>query len=145
MNLDEIQQNWKKDCSINELDLSRESLKIPHLHSKYIDLLVGAKRQVSRAGHDLARMQHVKSKYYKGELTKAELEGYELIPYQFNKPLKSEMEAILDADEDCIKIKENIEGLGIMIYFLESVMKSIQSRSFDIKNSIEWGKFQAGN
>jgi len=145
MNLEELQQEWKIDTKINELDLSRESLKTPHLHSKYIDHLVGAKRRLSRAKHDLARMAAFKVKYWSGHLTKEELIEYELPQYQYTKPLKSEVEGKLLADEDYIKILDNIEGLEIMIGFLESVMKSIFARSFDIKNSIEWGKFQAGN
>lgn len=145
MNLEELKQSWKSDTKINELDLSRESLKTPHLHSKYLDLLIDAKRRTSKTRHDLARMQQFKGRYYRGELSKDELKEYGLPQYQFNAPLKSQMESVLDADEDCIKIKENIEELETMVYMLEAIMKSIYSRSFDIKNSIEFTKFQAGN
>lgn len=145
MNLDSLKDEWKKDTVINQLDLSRESLKTPHVHSKYVDLLVDAKRKVSRKRHDLARMQQFKTRYFNGLLTKEELKEYDLPQYQYSKPLKSEMQNMLDADEDCIKIKEEIEECELIVFFLENVMKSIYSRSFDIKNSIEFSKFQAGN
>lgn len=145
MSLDEIKAEWKKDTVINEHDLSRESLKSPHIHSKYIDMLVDAKRKVSRKKHDLARMQQFKTRYFSGLLTKDELIEYNLPQYQYSKPLKSDMAGVLDADEDCIKIKEEIEECELIVFFLDNVMKSIYSRSFDIKNSIEFSKFQAGN
>lgn len=144
MNLEEMKREWKVDANINELDLTRESLKVPKLHSKYIDMYVDSKRKFSRKKHDLARMQQFKARYYRGELSKAELTEYGLPQYQLNKPLNSQMDAVLAADEDCIKISEEIDEIELQIIFLEGVMKSIYSRSFDIKNSIEFAKFQAG-
>lgn len=145
MNIEELKKEWQIDTKINELDLSRESLKTPHVHSKYVDMLVDAKRKVSRKRHDLARMQQFKTRYFSGLLTKDELVEYDLPQYQFTRPLKGEMQNMLDADEDCIKIKEEIEECELIVFFLENVMKSIYSRSFDIKNSIDFSKFQAGN
>lgn len=145
MNLTELKESWKIDTKINELDLSRESLKSPQLHSKYINLLVDSKRRVSRKRHDLARMQHFKTRYWNGQLSKAELIEYDIPQYQLNSPLKSQLESMFDADEDCIKIKEEIEELELSVFFLENVMKSLYSRSFDIKNSVEWNKHLAGN
>lgn len=144
MNIEELKKEWKRDAQINELDLSREALKVPQLHSKYIDLFTDAKRKFTRKKHDLARMQQFKARYYRGELTKAELVEYNLAQYQLNKVLNSQMEAVLAADEDCIKIAEEIEELEIIVFFLEGVMRSIYSRSFDIKNSIAFSVFQAG-
>lgn len=145
MNIDLLKAEWKDDTKINQLDLSRESLKTPHIHSKYIDLLVDAKRKVSRKNHDLARMHQFKKRYWAGQLSKEELIDYGLPQYQLNAPLKSQVDSMLDADEDCIKIKEEIEECELIVFFLENVMKSIYSRSFDIKNSIDFSKFQAGN
>ena len=143
--LEEFKAEWKKDTVINQLDLSRESLKSASIHSKYIDLLVDSKRRVSRKGHDLARMHQFKKKYWAGHLTKEELIEYGLPQYQLTAPLKSQTDSMLEADEDCIKIKEEVEELELIVFFLENVMKSIYSRSFDIKNSIDFSRFQAGN
>lgn len=143
-NLEQLKEAWKVDVKISELDLSRESLKVPSLHSKYLDLLVDAKRKLSRKRHDLARMHQFKQKYWAGLLTKEELKEYDLPQYQYSKPLKGEVDAKLAGDDDCIAIQEEIEEIELQVFFLESVMKSVHSRSFDIKNSIEFSKFQAG-
>ena len=142
--LTEIKALWKADAVINELDLSKESLRSPMLHSKYLDLLVDAKRKLSSKRRDLIRMQQFKIKYWNGHCTKDELVALDLPQYQFTKPLKGELDDKLSADDDCIQILEHIEELEVIVFTLESIMKAINSRGWDIKNSIEWNKFQAG-
>ena len=38
MKLSEIQSMWKEDCQIDDTKLDIELIKIPNLHSKYLDL-----------------------------------------------------------------------------------------------------------
>lgn len=144
MKIDEIKDMWEEDTIIDETRLAKESLKSPQLHSKYLNLLIDSKIRVAAYKHDLARKQLLKARYWRGELTKAELEENNWPQWQYNKPLKSELENMLDADDDCIKIKNKIEYFEIMIQQLDSIMGSIKSRSFDIKNAIDFVKFQAG-
>lgn len=145
MTLDQLKNEWKTDTKIDQHDLSRESLNGAKLHSKYLDLLIECKREAKRHTHDLARMYQFKQRYWSGLFTKEELKEFNLPQYQFAKPLKAEMDSKLAADEDCISIQESIDECELKIFFLESVMKSVHSRSFDIKNSIDFARFQAGN
>ena len=144
MNLDELKAEWAKDSIIKENDLNREALRTPQLHSKYLELLINAKMKLAKLKHDLARVEQFKIRYWKGELTKEELTEYNLPQWQYNKPLKSELESMLAADEDCILIKNKMDYCEMMIYFLESVMNAIKSRGWDIRNAVEYLKFQAG-
>ena len=142
--IDEIKELWAEDSRIKESELARESLRTPHLHSKYLDMLINAKMKVSAYQHDLARMQQFKTRYYKGELTKEELVEYDLPQWQYNKPLKSEIESILNADADCIKIRQKIDYISLMVFQLENIMQAIKGRPWDIRNSIEFLKYQSG-
>ena len=144
MNIDELKAEWANDSEIRETELTRESLRTPHLHSKYLDLLVNAKMKAAAYRHDLARMQQFKTRYYKGELTKDELTQHNLQQWQYNKPLKSEMEGLLDADADCIKIKQKIDYVDLMVFQLDSIMNAIKGRGWDIRNAIEFLKYQQG-
>ena len=36
MKFEEIQKLWTSDCNIDETELSKESIKIPQLHNKYL-------------------------------------------------------------------------------------------------------------
>ena len=50
----------------------------------------------------------------------------------------------LDTDPDVIKLTDKVEYIDTCITLLEGVMRSLNSRSFDIKNAIEWTKFTNG-
>ena len=54
------------------------------------------------------------------------------------------MDMFLDADEDLAKIKAKIKYFEMILFFLESVLKQISARQYQIKNAIEWEKFRSG-
>jgi hypothetical protein len=145
MNLEFLKEEWSKDCVIDETKITQASLGTAKLHSKYLNILVETKQKITLEKHNLNKIKKLKTRYYKGELTKPELEKYGWDQYQYNKPLKSELNDILDGDDDVIQKKEQIEYLETKLYFLESVLGSLRNRGFDIKNAIEWGKYLLGN
>lgn len=145
MNLDDLKREWEKDSEIDETKLSQASLSIPKLHSKYLNVLVDTKQKLMKRKYDFNSLKKIKIRYYKGELTKQELEEMGWDQWQYNKPLKSELGDILDGDEDIIREKVKIEYLETIIYFLESVLGSIRNRGFDIKNAISWNQYLSGN
>ena len=42
MTLDELKEEWKKDCEIDDIELDKSSLELPRLHAKYSELLTDA-------------------------------------------------------------------------------------------------------
>ena len=50
----------------------------------------------------------------------------------------------MDADERLSEANLKVEYYNVMINYLESILKQISNRTYQIKNSIEWHKFQAG-
>ena len=50
----------------------------------------------------------------------------------------------IDADEKLSEASLKIEYYVVMINYLDSILKQISNRTYQIKNSIEWHKFQAG-
>ena len=54
------------------------------------------------------------------------------------------MEEHLQGDFDLIKKQDRISYYETVVSFLESVLRSIHSRGWDIKNAIEWHKFTNG-
>ena len=80
----ELQSQWKEDCKLDELDLGSESTRTPVLHSKYVTLLSNSKLQLRKAVADLKRLENVKSDYYRGELSKEELDQLGWEPWRKN-------------------------------------------------------------
>jgi hypothetical protein len=50
----------------------------------------------------------------------------------------------MDADERLSKIDLKVRYYDVMLKFLEEVIKMISNRTYQIKNAIEFMKFQAG-
>jgi hypothetical protein len=84
------------------------------------------------------------TKYYNGEMDEDELLGYKLKQYLYKKPLRSEMENILDADESLQLIKEKILYVETMVQACESILKDIGNQYFLLKSLVDYTKFQAG-
>ena len=143
--LKELQDMWQEDCKVDELNLGQESTRIPELHSKYLNHLSTLRLQCRRSQSELFKMRRLKWKYYRGELDQKELNERGWDQYLGNAPLNNQMNEFLDTDEDVIKLTDKLEYLNTCMTLCESVMKSISSRSFDIKNAIEWTKFTNGS
>lgn len=144
MKLNEIQLDWQKDCKINELELGSEAVRVPTLHSKYLSMLSNAKLSLRKSESDYNNMRRVKYRYYRGELSREELEKLNIPQYLGNKPLKNEMDEHLLCDEDLNLLTDKIEYYKTVVYTLEQILRSINSRTWDIKSAIEWNKFTNG-
>lgn len=142
--LDQLQSMWKADCGFDEDNLDKESLRSASLHAKYLDHYVENKLKLAKLNADMANLRRVKSKYYRGEMTKEELQQYGWEQWLYNKPLKSEMDEVLDGDVDICNLKVKVEYIASIMYYLESVLHQIKSRDWQIKNCLEYKKFIVG-
>lgn len=144
MKLTELQEMWAEDCAINEMNLGQESVRTPNLHAKYLNYLSSTRLNLRKAESDYLNMRRRKYKYYRGEMTQQELDDENWIQWQGNKPLKNEMEEFLQIDQDLISLQDKVEYFKTVMYQLEQIIRSLNSRTWDIKNAIEWNKFTNG-
>lgn len=140
----ELQEAWTSDCKIDELNLGSESTKTPELHSKYLNHLTTFKLQLRKYESQMLSLRRIKWRYFRGELSKEELNELGWDQYLGNQPLKNEMQEFLDSDPDIMKIVDKIEYIKACLYQCEFIMKSLSSRTWDIKSAIEWHKFTNG-
>ena len=140
MNLELIENLWDEDSKIDNDELHTESIKVPSLHSKYYkiynNILVLKKGQENK----YKVLRRDKWEYYSG---KASPEVYVEKPFDF-KVLKADLDKYLDADDELIKCISKIDYYDIMLSYLESILKVIQNRTYQIKNAIEWQRFIRG-
>ena len=141
MNLDKIQEMWQKDSVIDPDNLHDESLKIPQLHSKYYTVYNTITLLRERARETYNKVKLERYNYYTG---KAEPEVYAEEPFPYKVREKDAVQRYLDADDRLIKVELKIKYYDSTLKFLEEVIKNISNRTFQIKNAIEWNKFQAG-
>ena len=143
MTLDELQQAWAVDCVIDEQNPDKASAKSPQLHSKYLNELISFKMKLNKIQLDMLELKNAKTKYFRGEMTREELNERGWVQWQY-KTLKSEIESLLDGDSDIQKLYAREAYVKTAIYFLESVIGEIRSRSFHCKNIITWMQFRSG-
>ena len=142
MNLSEIQDQVKRDLRINDLELDIESLRIPRLHTKYLQLLTENSLKLKKVNAELAVLKRNKWIYYTG---KASEDVYkEKGDFPLKLKTKDEERTFIDADEEIQKKKSEVEYYETAVEYLQEIVKQIGQRNFQIKNAIEWRKFEAG-
>ena len=141
MNLEKIQEMWEKDSQIDPDNLHDESLKIPQLHSKYYTLYNTITLLREKARESYAKVRLERYNYYTGKAT-AEVYVEEPFPYKVRE--KDVIQRHLDADDKMNKIDMKIKYYDVMLKFLEEIIRTVSNRTYQIKNAIEWNKFQAG-
>lgn len=140
MNIDEIENLWEKDSIIDPDNLHEESIKIPSLHAKYFKIYNNIILLKKMEENKLKIMRKEKWIYYSG---KADPEVYKENPFD-HKVLKQDMEKYLDADEELLKLISKIDYYNTILNYLDSILKTILNRTYQIKNSIEYMRFTAG-
>ena len=141
MNLEQIQEMWEKDSKIDPDNLHDESLKIPQLHSKYYTLYNTITLLREKARESYAKVKLERYNYYTGKAT-AEVYAEEPFPYKVRE--KDAIQRHLEADDKMNKIDMKIKYYDVMLKFLEEIIRNVSGRTYQIKNAIEWNKFQAG-
>lgn len=137
-------ESWSEDSKIDQTALMSVLYGHPMLHSKYLTILQGYKFKLRKLSLKYMSLKSTKTRYYNGELTKEELEANGWLQYLFKKPLKNEMESLLNADPDLQRIQEEILYIETLVSSTESIMKDISNRYFLFKTMVEYEKFQAG-
>ena len=141
INLDKIQSMWQEDCKIDIDNMHEESNKFPQLHSKYHEILNNLILLRTKAQKIQKSVRHERYEYYSG---KADPEVYEREPFPKKVRDKDALIRYMDADERVSDANLKVEYYDVMINYTESILKQISNRTYQIKNSIEWHKFQAG-
>lgn len=142
MTLEEILSEWDKDAVIDRLDLTAASLDIPKLHAKYYRTYI----------KERARLVHLNGEYKQTRLDKYEfyIDGpHSETPSDWELPakgriIKADVERYLDADKHLLDMERKVELQKEKVKFLESILYTLNTRNYVIKNAIDMIKFEAG-
>lgn len=144
MTLDDIFEEWAIDAKIDRTDLGNAALSIPKLHGKYYRFLVQERMMLRKLEADFAVVRENKIAWARGELDRDALAKLGWQP-KLKTVLKNEIEDFLATDKDIVAFnlskfapqKEKVDTL-------DSIIKMIGNRSFQISNAINFMKFQSG-
>ena len=139
--LDTIQEMWEKDAKIDRDNLHDESLNIPSLHAKYFQIYNTIFLLRKKAEQQRKNIRQERYEYFSG---KADPDVYIQNPFPKKIRDKDTMTKYLDADEKLSNASLKIEYYDTMLTYLESILKVIQNRTYQIKNAIEFMRFNSG-
>ena len=140
MNLDELKLQVSQDLKVDDEHLDTESLKNQEIKAKYLEHKSKFELLLFKAKGDYKRLYREKWEYYGG---KADAKIYVTKPFDL-KVLKTDLNIYIESDEDIINAENKIGYLETVVDYIKGVIKSVDNRGWDIKNSIEWKKFEAG-
>ncbi len=141
IDLETLQEMWEKDSKIDPDNLHTESLNIPALHAKYFDLYNTLFLMRKKAEQQRKNIRHERYEYFSG---KSDPEVYVENPFPKKIRDKDTMTKYLDADEKLSTSNLKIDYYDTMLTYIESILKVIQNRTYQIKNAIEFMRFQSG-
>ena len=131
---------WEKDSKIDPDNLHIESLNIP-IHAKYHDLYNNLILLRKKAEQQRKNFRHERYEYFSG---KADPEVYVENPFGKKIRDKDTMTKYLDADEKLSSSSLKIDYYDTMLVYIESILKQITNRTYQIKNAIEFMRFSSG-
>ena len=140
MDLEALQNQVDIDLKIDDTELDLESIRTPQLHNKYLKLFTKYSLQLKKVKDDYDGLYKFKWEYYTGKST---MEVYQAEPFDL-KVLKADVHIYLNADVELQKLGQRQEYLNIVVVYLERVLREINNRNWNIRNTIEWKKFLHG-
>ena len=144
MKIDEILELWEKDSKVDGAEIGDEAIKIAKLHHRYYQILVNEKFVLRSHEAEMKKLKLDKYEFYtQGPNEETEKKGWK-IPAK-GLILKADIPMYMDADDDIIRLSLRIGIQQEKIDLLESVIKTIMNRGYNLKVALEWQKFINGS
>ena len=141
MALEELQNEARQDLAVIDQErLDQESLKNQTIKSKWLEHRTKYDQLLIMRRADHQKLYRDKWEYYGG---KSDAKVYAAKPFDI-KVLKNDLQMYIQSDEDILELQGKISYYESIIKYIDGVIKSIDNRGWDIKNAIEWKKFEAG-
>jgi hypothetical protein len=143
MTLDEIQTLWSKDAPVDRTDLASEASRIPQLHSKYFKIFSTERLILKKLEQESKQLWKDLWEYYQGNFDYEELKerGWDQINQRI---LKSDLNVYIDSNQNWIDNNLKVAYQKEKVDFVESIVKSLNNRGFNINAAIQWEKFKVG-
>ena len=143
MNIDLIKAQAEVDTLIDANHLDDEASRVPQIHHKYLCILMDEKIILESLDSKLKILRRDKWLYYSGKLSEAELKRKGWEPFELNI-LKQDIDRFIDSDLDIINCGTKVFLQKEKVNYVESVVKLISNKIWNIRASIDWIKFTQG-
>lgn len=143
MELKQIREMVSEDLPIDETCLDKESLNIPKLHNKYLNILHEERLILHKYKLDHRKLLKIKWEYYTGKIDEETLKEKGWEPFAL-RILKQDVELYMNADNDLIVAESKVTFQEEKVNYLEMIIKGLNNRQYHIRDAITWKKFVNG-
>ena len=135
--LEALMKEWASDTNIDSEDMEKETLKISHLHSKYLNVRVHHNILLRRMETDYKLLKGLREEYYQGHLTKEDCDerGWDYMQHVLSNP---QIARKLDTDSELNKLLLKRIAHEEIVSYCDMVLKSLQNRTWDLGNFIKY-------
>lgn len=145
VNIEDLMEMWSKDSPIDKTEPSKELVRIPSLHAKYLRIMTHHNLVCKKLTADYHGRRKIKWEYYNGDLNNPEdLAAHNLEPMT-KKVLRADISHYLDSDTELngILLKKAVHEE--IVEFCKAVLKELNNRTFQVRSIIDWEKFTGGH
>ena len=140
--LDDLLEMWRQDSEIDRTEPGKALLDIPKLHSKYLNILSRHRLLSKESEFKYNKMKKIKWEYYTGKMDDEQLSKYGWEPFPY--VLKSDINTYFDSDEDLNKFQAQKIMHDEIVDVCTSILKELNSRTYQLKDFIAWERFIQG-
>ena len=140
--IDELLSEWATDSKIDRTEPGKALIDIPKLHSKYLNILSRNKLLCKESEFKYSKMKKIKWEYYTGKLDDDQLQKHGWEPFPF--VLKSEITTYFESDEDLNRLTAQKMLHEEIVDVCQSILKELNSRTFQLRDFIAWERFIQG-
>jgi Zn-dependent M16 (insulinase) family peptidase len=134
------QEQWEIDSVIDKDAIEDESLKVPRLHSKWMNFLSTERSIYKKLQKKKEQQLQVLEDYYNGIIDGKDI-GRD--PFQITVT-KAGAKSRAENDELTVKIQNILDDKEEIVLFIKEVVTSVNFRNSTIKNHIDWMRWSQG-
>lgn len=143
MKIEDIVAAWEVDSKIDPTEIGAEALNISRLHSKYINMLSEERLRLRKLESDMKVLKRDKYEMYTMGATKEHKDlGWEL-PAR-GVIIKQDINYYMDSDREIVNLSLKIGMQQEKVEMLDSIIRSIMSRGYQLKTALDHLKFTMG-
>ena len=133
---------WTVDSNIDRTEPGKELINIPKLHSKYLNILSRHRMLSKQSEFKYNKIRRLKWEYYTGKLDNDQLKEYGWEPFPYT--LKSDITTYMESDDDINKHLVKKIMHDEIVELCQSILKELNSRTFQLRDFIAWERFIQG-
>lgn len=143
MDIETIKTMIDTDLRMNDSALDTESMRIPQIHGKYLNIFHDEKLILQSLKMKRRVLLKDKWEYFNGKMDADTLQERGWEPFAL-KILKQDIGMYIDSDSEMLTIDAKLSIQQEKVDFLQETIKKINNHQWHIRDAIAWRKFING-